>query len=266
LFTFFPHIRDKVKGVLAMRVRTKLVVPAMIALSLSLGACRATPQDKATLDPLDDGLTNSDPAIKGALEDQIMVDPKLAGQANQNAATPGNQPVDGRIPAVAGGKAGADAEAAAQKQAGKLMRAPEALAMEEDCTSCGANRPVTLGAMAREQSGGKCNAKLTYGNEWANRMPAAFRVYPRAFVKEAAGVENNRCNVRVVNFETGASKQAVLDYYYTMARNAGFTAEHRSDGNEHMLGGTRGDDAFVVMLRQDGNGPVDVDIVASGGK
>jgi hypothetical protein len=231
-----------------MSVRTKLVVPAMIALSLTLGACRATPQDKAALDPLDDGLTNSDPAIKGALEDQIMVDPKLAGQANQNAVTPGNQPVDGRIPAVAGGKAGADAEQAAQKVAGQLMRAPDPLPMEEDCTDCAANRPVTLGAMARNQTGGSCDAKLTYGNEWADR------------------VAGGKCNVRVVNFETSASPQAVLDYYYTMARKAGFTAEHRANGGEHMLGGTRGNDAFVVMLRQDGNGPVDVDIVASGGK
>ncbi|MEY4269545.1 MAG: hypothetical protein RLZZ58_761 [Pseudomonadota bacterium] len=249
-----------------MSVRTIMVIPAMIALSLTLGACRPATQDKAALDPLDDGLTNSDPAIKGALEDQIMVDPKLAGQANQNAVTPGNQPVDGRIPAVAGGKAGADAELAAAKVAGKLMRAPDALPMDEDCTSCDAKRPVTLGAMARNQTGGSCDAKLTYGNEWADRLPAAFRVYPRAFVKEAAGVAGGKCNVRVVNFETSASPQAVLDYYYTMARKAGFTAEHRAAGGEHMLGGTRGDDAFVVMLRQDGTGPVDVDIVASGGR
>lgn len=249
-----------------MSVRAKLVVSAMLALSLSLGACRETPADKATLDPLDDRLTNSDPAIKGALEDQIMVDPKLAGQANKNAVSPGNQPVNGRMPMVAGGKAGADAEKAATQVAGKLMRAPEALPMEEGCDSCDAKRPVTLGALAREQATGSCDAKLTYGTQWADRLPAAFRVYPRAFVKEAAGVAGGKCNIRVVNFETPASRQAVLDYYYTMARKAGYTAEHRVNGDEHMLGGTRGNDAFVVMLRQNAGGPVDVDIVASGGR
>lgn len=249
-----------------MMMRKMLWGPAVVALAFSLGACRDQAGTKAELAPLDDGLTNADPAIKGALEEQIMVDPKLAKQANANAVTPGNQPVDGGIPAIPNSKAAADAELAARTTAGKLLRAPEPAAYEADCKTCG-QRSVTLGAMARDQGGAKggCDAQMTYGNEWANRMPAAFAVYPRALVKEAAGVAGGKCNVRVVNFETGASKQAVLDYYYTMARKAGYSTDHRVKDGEHMLGGTRGDDAYVVMLRQDGTGVVDVDIVASGG-
>lgn len=250
-----------------------LLASALVALTLplTLGACR-NQSDKAELAPLDEELTKADPAVKGSLEDQIMVDPKLAQQSNRHAVTPGNRPVDGGVPAIANPKAAAEAEALAASSAGKLLRAPAAQPFEETCETCG-KRSVTLGAMARDQvnggkgatDGGQCAAKVTYGREWAQRMPAWIPVYPRALVKEAAGVAGGTCNVRVVNFQTHASRQAVLDYYYTLARRAGYTAEHRLKGAEHYLGGTRGDNAYVVMLRQDG-GVVDVDIVASGGR
>jgi hypothetical protein len=242
----------------------KLFLSAMLGSTLLLSACGREPAAKAELDPLNDELTSADPMVKGALEDKIIVDPKLAGQANQNAVGPGNQPVDGGVPAIRGSKATADADAAGATAAGgTLMTAPDALAMEA-CDDCSANRPVTLGALARQNGAGSCDAKLTYSNNWAERLPAAFRVYPRALIREAAGVAGGKCNVRVVNFQTAASKQAVLNYYHTMARRAGYTSEHRSDGSEHMLGGTKGNQAFVIMLRTDG-GMTDVDLVASGG-
>ncbi len=151
-------------------------------------------------------------------------------------------------------------------KAGKLLAAPKALALEENCAGdCAAKRPVTIGALAREQTKGSCDAKLTYSNSWADRMPAAFPVYPRATLREAAGVDGGKCNIRVVNFQTAASIQGVLDYYHTMAVRAGYTSDHRVNGNEHMLGGTKGELAYVVMLRRDG-GMTDVDIVASGGR
>ncbi|OHC98567.1 MAG: hypothetical protein A2885_16735 [Sphingopyxis sp. RIFCSPHIGHO2_01_FULL_65_24] len=229
-----------------------------------LAGCRDNPDAKAELSPLDDGLTNADPAIKGSLEDKIMVDPKLTGQANQNAVTPGNKPVDGGVPAVAGAKAATVAEAAAALKAGKLLTAPKALPMEA-CDGCDTKRPVTIGAMARDQAKGSCDAKLTYNNQWADRLPAAFKVYPRATLREAAGIAGGKCNIRVVNFQTAASLQAVLDYYHTMAVNAGYTSDHRVNGSEHMLGGTKGELAYVVMARTDG-GMTDVDLVASGGR
>ncbi|NJS14139.1 MAG: hypothetical protein HC788_05380, partial [Sphingopyxis sp.] len=135
----------------------------------------------------------------------------------------------------------------------------------EPCDDCAAKKPVTLGAMAAEQTKGSCDAKLTYNNAWAKRLPAAFAVYPRALIREAAGVAGGKCNIRVVNFQTAASKQAVLNYYHTMATRAGYTSDHRVQGAEHMLGGTKGDEAYVIMLRSDGS-MTDVDLVASGGR
>lgn len=249
-----------------MMVRGKWLVAGLLIATAPLAGCRDNPDAKAELSPLDDGLTNADPTIKGSLEDKIMVDPKLAGQSNQNAAGPGNKPVDGGIPGVAGAKAATAAEAAAAQAAGKLLAAPKALPYEANCNGdCATKRPVTIGTLAREQSKGSCDAKLTYGNAWADRLPAAFRVYPRATLREAAGVAGGKCNVRVVNFQTAASMQAVLDYYHTMAIRAGYTSDHRVNGDEHMLGGTKGELAFVLFMRRDG-GMTDIDLVASGGK
>ncbi|MDZ3832555.1 MAG: hypothetical protein U0S50_12190 [Sphingopyxis sp.] len=249
-----------------MMLRGKWLVAGLLAATMGLGGCRDNPDNKAELTPLDDGLTDADPAIKGALEDKIMVDPKLTGQANQNAAGPGNRPVDGGVPGAPGGKAATVAEAAAALKAGKLLTAPRALPFEENCDGCEAKKkPVTIGALAREQSKGACDAKLTYGNQWADRLPAAFKVYPRATLREAAGIAGGKCNLRVVNFQTAASIQSVFDYYHTMAIRAGYTSDHRLRDNEHMLGGTKGDLAYVIFARRDGN-MTDVDLVASGGK
>lgn len=247
-----------------MILRGKWLVAGLLMAAAPLAGCRDNPDAKAELSPLDDGLTNADPAVKGSLEDKIMVDPKLTGQANQNAVTPGNKPVDGGVPAAAGAKAATAAEAAAALKAGKLLAAPKALPMEA-CEDCATKRPVTIGAMAREQAKGSCDAKLTYNNQWADRLPAAFKVYPRATLREAAGVAGGKCNIRVVNFQTAASLQAVLDYYHTMAVRAGYTSDHRVNGSEHMLGGTKGEFAYVVMARADG-GMTDVDLIASGGR
>lgn len=249
-----------------MKMRGKWLVTGLLMAAAPLAGCRDNPDAKSDLAPLDDGLTTGDPTVKSALEDKIMVDPKLTGQANQNAVGPGNKPVDGGVPGVAAGKAATAAEAAAAQAAGKLLAAPKALPFEEGCNGdCAAKRPVTIGALAREQSKGSCDAKLTYGNAWADRLPAAFKIYPRATLREAAGVAGGKCNVRVVNFQTAASIQGVLDYYHTMAIRAGYTSDHRLRGNEHMLGGTKGDLAYVLFVRRDG-GMTDVDLVASGGK
>ena len=77
------------------------------------------------MSPLDDGLTNADPAVKGSLEDKIMVDPKLAGQSNKNAVGPGNRPIDGGVPGLAGGKAAtaAGVRAAGGAAGGSLVAA-----------------------------------------------------------------------------------------------------------------------------------------------
>lgn len=249
--------------------RTLLLAGAAACMAFSLPACRDA--ETAKLAEQDDGLAANDPAVKGALGSTIMVDPELTGGSNAASATSGARPVDGGVPSVKGGGVPAEAVADARRVAGgTLMRVPAAGRWEEGCEgSCApaaAARPATLGGLARAQAGEGCAANIEYGAGWATRLPAAFPVYPRAALVEAAGVANARCNVRVVNFQSRAGLQAVLDFYYTQARRNGYSAEHLLRGSEHLLGGTKGDLAFVVMARPLRGGLVDVDLIASGGR
>ena len=251
-----------------MSPRSLMLAGVAICMSLSLGACRG--QETARLAEQDDGLTANDPAVKGALGDAIMVDPDQVGTSNATAATAGAQPIDGGVPTVRGGGTAAEATSDAQRLAGgQLMRAPDAVAWADTCDSnCAAPpaRPATLGGLARQQGGEACAADIQYGAGWAQRLPAAFPVYPRAALVEAAGVMNARCDVRVVNFQSRAGMQAVLDFYHTQARRNGYSSEHVLRGTEHYLGGTKGDLAFVIMARPMAGGLVDVDLIASGGR
>lgn len=240
-------------------VSSALAISAMLALPLALASCGRTASDSDATD------NQSDPAARAALEDPIMVDPDLTEQSNRNAVTTGSKPATGGVPLSRQAAIADAAQADAVKAVGgKLMSAPAATTME--CDSCDVNEPVTLGARAAQQNG-KCDAKLSYGADWADRMPAAFPVYPRATLREAAGVTSGECNVRVINFRTGASLKSVLDYYYTRAKRAGYDGEHTVKGQEHYLGGTRASDgaAYVVIVNQTG-GLRDVDIVASNGR
>ena len=221
-----------------MAKRGNIYLTAAIGASLLLSGCFREPQEKAKRDALDKELAAQNIA---APQQEIIVDPKLAA----------------RTPAAA-------ESAAKTALGGRILTAPAPKAMEP-CDDCAAKEPVTLGALAADPAKGKCDAKLTYNNDWAKRLPAAFNVYPRALVREAAGVAGAMCNIRVVNFQTAASKQAVLNYYHTLATRAGYTSDHRIEGQEHLLGGTKGDLAYVVMLRRAGS-MTDVDLVASGGR
>lgn len=240
-----------------------------LAISLSLGACRGT--ENAKLAEQDDGLAANDSVVRGAIEDQIMVDPAVTGGSNANAATAGARPIDGGVPTVRGGGSASDANAdALTRVSGQMQRAPAPGRFEDSCDSncdqAAVARPETLGGMARQQAGAGCAADIRYGPEWAQRLPAAFAVYPRAALVEAAGVANGTCNVRVVNFQSRAGMQQILDYYYTMALRSGYDGEHLLRGTEHYLGGTRGDNAYVIMARDIGGGIIDVDLVVSGGR
>lgn len=191
------------------------------------------------------------------------------------------------------------AEAEALKQLGTLKDAPEAVCDGCGTSACGqaSNAKSADGAVTGQcglpKRNNACEARLTYGPEWAQRMPATFPVYPLATLKEAAGimpptatamgspaptlrsaptsvqpasVQAEGCNMRIVNFETPVRMRALLNYYHTRAVRAGFTSELVRRGDELFLGGTKGDDAFVVMVRDAKDGAVrDVDIVATGG-
>lgn len=250
----------------------------VLACSLTLVLASCGPQ--AEQEAIDGELLDDakDPAMTGALEDQILVDPDLAGKNGQNSALSASAPGDGAVPPVGEEGAGAEeraraavAEARAAAGEGGLLAAPKPVAMEDgDCKSCGRGG-ATLGAAAESQAVGRgkgtCDDKLTYDMRWAARLSPEMPLYPKASVKEAAGVEAGLCDIRAVTFVTGASVKQVADFYYTKAKRGGYSAEYVMRGGDHVMGGTRevDDGAFVLFFRPV-KGGTEVDMVANNGR
>lgn len=255
------------------RIRQAYVLAAVGAATMTLAACGGRDAGGDDVAALDEKLVGkgSDPAMAGAVQDKILVDPDLAGKSNSNMVRAGNRPLDGKTPANSGYEG--SIASAEELDSAKLMRAPKPRVVgAEECNDCAANRGETLEARAAAQGvkrgKGTCEAKLQYGAGWAARMPMEFPVYPKGRVKEAAGVEGGICDIRVVSFTTGAARQAVVDYYYTRAKRSGFTADYEIRDGEHMLGGVRDHDggAYVITLTALKGGGTAVDIVANNGR
>ncbi|WP_022682862.1 hypothetical protein [Sphingobium bisphenolivorans] len=219
-----------------------------LVLALPLAGCGKKKEDD--LNALDAQLTDN---AGDALTDQIVVDPKLAGQ---RAA---------RLPSLQGPAAKALAQSV--KLAGGRLLATPAPANGANAESADA-----LAAVAREQQkpGGNafCRKQLVSGLQWASRLPEPFTVYPGAELKEAAGADKDGCSLRAATFQTPVPRQSVMDFYYTQARRAGFDAEHSVVDGNHVLGGTREDDgsAFLLLFNDAPGGKTSVDVIADNGR
>ncbi len=249
-------------------------------LSLGLAACSSEPDNSEALEKLDEKLAgaDSDPAMNQALDDRILVDPELVDQSNITTVKNAETPLNGQVPADTGYQGDAReavaqaAAAVAELEGGKMLRAPKpTIVAAKDCKACGEQRATTLGALASDQgvahSKATCDAKMQYGNAWAGRMPASFPIYPKSRVKEAAGVKGEICNIRAVSFTTSAGMSDVVDWYYSRAKHAGFSAEYQVRAGQHVLGGVRNRDGgayFITFNRHPGGGTA-VDIVANNG-
>lgn len=241
------------------------MIRALPLLALALVACGKTPAAQQDLNSLDAELTNGasnarDPALTAALADQIMVDPTLAQSSNGNAVRPPPRPVSGAVPPD-GVAARTDPTDPAT-----LKKAPAA---SNDCPECKAAKgALTLGALAERQANRRtaaCADAIGYSAGWANRLPADLPLYPDARLSEAAGADQNGCRLRVVSFVSSANVDRLIDFYYTKANAAGYSAGHRTDGAQHVLGGIRGEDAYVVYVTARKGGGSDVDLVSNAG-
>lgn len=230
---------------------------------LLLAACGGKADDDAQLNALDnelasvdDGSPTRDPQLREALAGQIMVDPGLTQSSNANAVRPPNRPASDQLPSMPPPADPVDART--------LKSAPVAA---RDCPECRASAGAfTLAAKAGQQPGNAaCLSGLRYSAAWANRMPGVFAPYPGSRIAEAAGNDANGCAFRIVSLRTAAPAAKVIDYYYTRASGAGYSAEHKLDGTQHVLGGTRGQAAYMVYATTSPGGGSDVDLVVRGG-
>ncbi len=240
-------------------------IVAVMLMPLALAAC-GSGDTRENVDALDDEIAgnSADPALMGALQDQIMVDPQLAQQANKDAIRPPSQPYSGALPAETAATVKTNMPAD-----GELLKAPAPV--EGKCEACDAQQQsLTLGALAARQKNPRaaaCGAKVEYSAQWAARMPADMPLHPQARVVEAAGTQGGTCALRAVSFSTPQPLQTMIDWYYTRAIRGGYTSEHQLRDGQHVLGGTRArdDSAYVVFLSARADGGTDLDLVASGG-
>ncbi|MCB2015276.1 MAG: hypothetical protein R3E11_08105 [Sphingobium sp.] len=247
-----------------MSITTRSII-SLASLSLLLAAC-GEKDDTRNLSRLDAELTTntSDPALAEALEGPIASDPNLKGQSNRDAVRPSDKPLNGAVPAKLNPK---QARAEALKLAGgKLMQTPMAT---KSVTAT--KQPLTLGEKAaRDEQAEKCGTpQVRYAMDWAGRMPAAFPVYPGAHVTEAAGVDKTgTCGLRAVSFNTAIPANEVMDFYYTMARRAGYDAEHLEENGMDVLGGTheKSGGAYYVSVKPAQGGGTAVDLIVNGGR
>lgn len=221
-----------------------------VVLSAALGLAACQQRSDAELANLDNQIiaNDADPALTSALEDQILVDPALTQQSNKNAVRPAGTPTQSQYPVPSG----------AARSKGQAAPRPGA--------SSAAIRTASAGDVSTTAAA-DCGPDLNYAPVWANRLPAAFAVYPGARITEAAGSDRGECRMRVVTFRTSAPPQRVLDHYRSRAAGAGYSAEHQVRQGDHILAGTAGatDNAFYLILTPLRGGGSDVALITNAG-
>lgn len=231
-----------------MAIRLPLLLPLFLA-GTALTACGR--EDTSALG----AKAELDPAIVAALADPIMIDPDLASQNRGNAAISLDRfdavPLDDNSP-----EAIAAAKADAARLAGAMLKtAPEAT--EDKDGLAPALTAGRLAAILPDLPGG-CLGGLRYSYAWAASAPPSLPIYPRGHVLEAAGSAG--CGLRAVVFTTPVDASAVIDFYFTRAGEAGFTAERRRSGAVEALSGRKGAAAFMVRVRPAANGLSEVEL------
>jgi hypothetical protein len=223
--------------------------PLLLAPILLLAGCDR--DETVTTEP------ENDPALSGALAEPIMVDPDLVGQnrANSAASMPSH---DNSLPAV---DATPEAVAAARAEALRLVGGPGRMRKAPDAREADAALRAAIRAAA---GNGACTERAQYTAQWAARLPRPFPVYPRGAVQEAAGTDAPGCALRVVNFVTPVPLGEVMDFYYTQARKAGYSAQRAQQDGDDVLAGVKGSASYIIYARRLLSGNTEIDLVTSG--
>ena len=211
-------------------MRTNLL---LLTGALMLAACGSTQTAQDNLSAIDNQIARADidPAITTAVQDQILVDPALVAQSNPNAVRHPERPLQAPYPPA-------------------------------DVTGV---RPAAASADPNAPIAGACGVPFRMGNDWAQRLPAAFPLYPGGQVTEAGGVDAGNCRMRVVTFTTADAPARVLDFYTQAAQRAGFDAERQEKDGDQILGGTKGEGAYYLIVSPR-DGGAEVDLIVNDGR
>ncbi len=230
-----------------------------LAPALLLAACGPGGEDKAVSGAADGELAS-------ALGDEIMVDPDLAGQNQGNSAV-GAGVANGTLPPEMLSQDALDRARSAALDlvggAGRMKKAPVAVEVAGKLPD-GAALAVASRAAAAPGGNGNCADRAEYTMGWAAKLPASFPVYPQGAVQEAAGTDEGNCALRVINYLTAVPLDEVIDFYFTRASAAGFSAQRVKQDGDDVLGGFKGSSSYVVYARALPAGGTEVDLVTHG--
>lgn len=202
----------------------RILFPALSAVLVLATMTGCKPVPEAPKDPaLESRLAakaDVDPEVARALEDPILVDPDLVGQANRGVIQPHNPPATGAVPQ----------DPSVPRAAGERPDGP------------------SLADRAQAQGSGRCGDGLTYDLSWSARLPADVPMPSGSQVEEAAGLESPQCHLRAVTFTNAASPADMLAFYQKMLRAAGYGVTVTQSGPEQMVKAIRPGGAAVFLL------------------
>ena len=253
---------------LLQRLRSALLLGVASAVLASCGGGKDKADATAILDaPLTTNIV--DPAVREAVEAPIASDPYLLAESNQEAIRPSDRPLTGTLPVIA--PSTNEAKAQALRLAGGKLIAPPATSRSIASTG---DTPITLIGLVRQSSaragGGKaarCDRDTgSYAMEWAQRLPAALPLYPRAHLREAAGADGGGCAFRAVSFTTAVPLGEVMNFYATMAKRAGYSIEQIEQNGAPALVGTQAKSgaAYHIRFRAMAGGGTMADLIVTG--
>lgn len=238
-----------------MPLPVRIVFLAASTAALALAGCgeeRRQPEARGDVDPL----------LASVMAEPIMIDRQLADQDQANTAIVVPGPAAIELPPQPAGPdaAGVAKGDAATVAGGGIQRAPAAGApLPADAAVRAA---VTAGQLASASGLARagCVDQITYGARWAVALPPALPVYPRGAVQEAAGTDIGGCGLRAVTFLTPVTPDDVIGFYYTLARAAGATPQHRRQDDSQVLAGAN----WLVHVRPVAGSLSQVDLVVGG--
>lgn len=105
-----------------------------------------------------------------------------------------------------------------------------------------------------------CIDDLTDDITWSTGLPPTSSVMPHGMVRQAAGVDQGTCVIRVVRYLTPVASEDALEYHFAMADRARFRIE-RFAAPEAQLRAERRDQEIAVHVRPGPGGMTAVDVV-----
>lgn len=226
----------------------------------ALTACSETQNGIGGEQPYSSAVLAQDPIMARALNDPLMTDPDLASRNQANAVIAFHDshplpPLGGNEEAASRAREAARLELLSGGQVESLPLPVES----DDATSLGelSNAGDIIGAVGSRDD---CIESMDASLLWSTQMPETSAVMPHGMVQQAAGVDTDRCVVRVVRYHTPVSVQDALEYHFTKATREGFVVEH-INAPEAQLRGEWRDENLAVHGRNGPRGLTEIDVI-----